>query len=319
MKHIPTTSTAVEKIKARARALRSNYESLGHARDAAAVEAGYDHYHHVTHCHKNSDGASKGNDAKHLLACVYRVIPALLEAAPIFDKQFKQAQANLSSSVGVDFLETQLLRVHSEGGDDYFRAATNDFLRQLQGARFVVTSDAASFAKDLSILMEIWKSLRTPTHRHLHRTLVQEGFVRVLAGYSRFASDAGNSDPGYQTTVLLSSAMVQLLQCTSPTQLERYIDHVASAELPRSMNISMHTGNEDFEFPSTYWSRISAGVSMEMAGAIATLPLDRIRASQNSLELMSLLPTVVPQDPVDCETYIQESHRRTASIFVPSE
>lgn len=54
MKLLPTTSTAVEKLKKRARALRPNYSSLGASRDAAAVEAGYDSFHHVTHCLKAS-------------------------------------------------------------------------------------------------------------------------------------------------------------------------------------------------------------------------------------------------------------------------
>ena len=322
MKHIPTTSTAVDKIKARARALRSSHESLGHARDAAAVEAGYDHYHHVAHCHRNSAGMAKetkGAGISHLLPCVYRVIPALLEADPVYATTLKQAHSDMLHSLGIDALEQQLFSVHREGGGVYFRAALHDFLRQTEGSGFEVTKDAASLSQELATLSKIWDSLLQLAQGKLHRTLLQHCFWKVYAGYRRSAIDLGPSGHGYSTSVGLADAMQKLLLCTTPDQLATYAERIASAELPRSMNIDMHTGREDYEQPSTFWSRFSAGVSMEMAGFIATLPLERIKASQDDLELISLDPTIVPRDPAQRELYVQQSRRRAATVFVATD
>lgn len=52
MRSLKTTATSVEKIKKRARQLRADHPSLGAARDAAAAEAGYADYHHVTESFK---------------------------------------------------------------------------------------------------------------------------------------------------------------------------------------------------------------------------------------------------------------------------
>jgi hypothetical protein len=51
MKHIPTTVTALRKIKAEAKRMREAQGiSLARAQDAAARDAGYEHFHHVTAC-----------------------------------------------------------------------------------------------------------------------------------------------------------------------------------------------------------------------------------------------------------------------------
>jgi hypothetical protein len=51
MKHIPTTATAIRKIKTLAKRLRDEQAiPLAHALDAAAREAGYEHFHHATTC-----------------------------------------------------------------------------------------------------------------------------------------------------------------------------------------------------------------------------------------------------------------------------
>lgn len=322
MKHIPTTSTAVDKIKARARALRSSHDSLGHARDAAAVEAGYEHYHHVTHCHKNSAGPAKeakdsGNSR--LLSCVHRVIPALIEANPIYVTTLKKAHSSGLNSLGLDELEHHALRVHSEGGAVYFRAAIHDFLRHIEDSGFVVTQAAASLSQELTALCQIWDSLRQPSQRQLHRTLLQHGFWKVQAGYRRSAMELGPSAPSHATSLAIANAMQSLVMCTTPEKLAHFNDYIAEARLPRSMNIDMHTGREDYEQPSTFWSRIAAGVSMEMAGLIATLPLERIKASQDNIELISLDPTIVPRDHAQRESYVQQSQRRAASVFVVGE
>ncbi len=321
MKHIPTTTTAVDKIKARARALRSSHDSLGHARDAAAVEAGYDHYHHVTQCHKSSGAAKDGKDTgkSRLLSCVYRVIPALIEADPAYVTTLKKAHSSTLNSLGVDALEHQTLQVHSQGGAVYFRTAIHDFLRHIEDSGFVVTQDAASLSQELATLSQIWDSLRRPPQRQLHRTMLQHGFWKVQAGYWRSARELGPGSPSYATSRGIAMAMEELLMCTTTDELALYDVLTGSAKLPRSMNINMHTQQEDYEQPSTFWSRLSAGVSMEMAGLIATLPLERIRASLDDLELISLEPTIVPRDPAQRELYVEKSQRRAASVFVAGE
>ncbi len=51
MKHIPTTATAIRKIKAAAKRLKSEQNiPLAKALDLAAFNAGYENFHHASHC-----------------------------------------------------------------------------------------------------------------------------------------------------------------------------------------------------------------------------------------------------------------------------
>lgn len=51
MKHIPTTATAVRKLKILAKKLKVEHGiTLAQAQDRAAQETGYEHFHHATHC-----------------------------------------------------------------------------------------------------------------------------------------------------------------------------------------------------------------------------------------------------------------------------
>lgn len=63
MKHIHTTATAIRKIKALAKKIKSEQGiQLAKALDYAAIESGYDSYHHATRCLEitNSDHLFKG-------------------------------------------------------------------------------------------------------------------------------------------------------------------------------------------------------------------------------------------------------------------
>jgi len=73
MEHIPTTATAIRKIKATAKAIRDQKGiTLGAALDEAAQAAGYANFHLVTHCAANSAsktgiGSSNGGVAQRFL------------------------------------------------------------------------------------------------------------------------------------------------------------------------------------------------------------------------------------------------------------
>lgn len=57
MNHIPTTKTQLEKLKMRARELKAaDGLTLSAAKERAAVEAGYDNWHHVVSCQKQHNG-----------------------------------------------------------------------------------------------------------------------------------------------------------------------------------------------------------------------------------------------------------------------
>lgn len=55
MKHIPTTATAIRKIKLAAKQIKSEQNlTLSKAFDRASLNAGYENFHHVIHCSANT-------------------------------------------------------------------------------------------------------------------------------------------------------------------------------------------------------------------------------------------------------------------------
>ncbi len=55
MKHIPTTATAIRKIKLAAKLIKSEQKlTLAKALDLAALNAGYENFHHANHCASNT-------------------------------------------------------------------------------------------------------------------------------------------------------------------------------------------------------------------------------------------------------------------------
>lgn len=55
MKHIPTTATAIRKIKLAAKLIKSEQKlTLAKALDLAALNAGYENFHHANHCTSNT-------------------------------------------------------------------------------------------------------------------------------------------------------------------------------------------------------------------------------------------------------------------------
>lgn len=315
MKHIPTTSTAVDKIKTEARERRSDYASLGQSRDAAAKLAGYDDYHHVTECLRRSKDPSRVAAQPNLVACALHVLPSLMDAEPIYTEPLKRTHYALNESLGLDFLEQRLMGVHSQGGLDYLRAACHDYLRHLKESGFVLTNDAAKLGKELPVVHQVWASLQEPAHKELHRTLLNHAFLKVRSGFLRAARES-KTNVAIATCIGLVETMDGLLACKTQDDLTAFGEFVGNRLLPREMNINMHTGAEDYDDPSTYWSRFTANVSFEMAGLISTLPVERIRASVDDMEMISLAPTTVPVDPKESEGYIESHRRRAATVFV---
>lgn len=59
MKHIHTTATAIRKIKLAAKSIKSEQNiTLAKALDQAAIHAGYDNFHHASHCASNTETKS---------------------------------------------------------------------------------------------------------------------------------------------------------------------------------------------------------------------------------------------------------------------
>lgn len=317
MKSIPTTATAILKIKERARQLRDQHSSLGHARDAAANEAGYVDYHHVTTCAKESQASPKSVEVLDFIRCALHVLPGLVEADPLYTKSLKQVHYDLSHSFGLDYLEDCLKAVHRQGGNEYFRAACGDYFQHLKISGFTVTADAAVLRTDLGLVYQVWESLLDPIHQDLHRTLLNHAFLKVLAGHLSGIKEAP-SVIHKETCDLLVFTLKRLVSSSNQEQLRHLVADVGSRLLPREMNISLHTDAEDYSEPSTYWSRISAGISIEMAGFVGTFPVARIKAAAADLELVGLDPTVVPVDAPRRAEYIEKSRQRAASVCIPA-
>lgn len=317
LKKIPTTATAVLKIKDRARHLRDQHSSLGHARDAAAKEAGYDDYHHVTICAKESQASPKSFEGVDFVRSALHVLPALIEADPMYTKSLKQAHYDLNHSFGIDFLDDRLKTIHRQGGNEYFRAACSDYFEHLKISGFTVTADAAVLSKDLSLVYQTWEALLDPKHQDLHRTLLNHSYVKVLAGHLS-GIEGSPSAIHKETSHSLILTLQALAHCSNQEQLSEFGANVASGLLPRNMNISIHTGAEDYSEPSTYWSRISSSISVEMAGFFGTFPIARIKAAAADIELIGLDPTVVPIEDSRRKDYIERSRQRAASVCIPA-
>lgn len=321
MKFIPTSSTVVEKIKAKARELRAQHASLGQSRDAAARLAGYDDYHHVSECHKKT---RPGNDKPHeqqsegqqTVADVLYILPYLLDADPMYRGTLDESHHRCNLSFGIDFLEAHVQMIHKQAGRDFLRIAVHDHLRHLQQANFVVTADAAQLSRDLPVLTLVWEQLMTEAHGPLHRMLFNHAFLKVLGGYM-VGLQTCHSQVQIDTSRGLISAMEALLACQGDTDMSVFLETHGLKLLPREMNIDMHSNTEDYEEPSSYLSRFTAAVSMEMAGLIGVLPIKRIQESSTAIEQISLAPTILPGDPVQRDVLRDAYQRRAHSITVP--
>ncbi|WP_347990089.1 hypothetical protein [Methylomonas sp. AM2-LC] len=87
MKQIHTTTTAIRKIKAKAKQIKSELGiQLGKALDLAAIEFGYENYHHVTHCLEKSVKSNSFNG----LGSLAFIVEKSKTDWPIYDQEGNQ-------------------------------------------------------------------------------------------------------------------------------------------------------------------------------------------------------------------------------------
>lgn len=318
MKHIPTTATAVGKIKARAKQLREQHSSMGHARDAAAKEAGYYDFHHVTACAAREDIGIPKPDTPHLVACAIHVLPGLIEAEPYYLRSLGASHAAANHSFGLHYLCAELKSIHRAGGEQYFKDACDDYLANIRIAEFDVTPDAAFVSSDMASAQSIWNSLLTEEHAAIYRSLLNHAFAKMLSGYSQGSRNSLQSNENRMTCQLLLETADRLFRCTDMLQLDKLDEELSGKLLPRNMNVNLQTGEDDYTTPSTYWSRIASVVSFEMAGYVGALPITRIMECVGNLANVSLEPTVVPRDPEVQKRFLDTSLERAAMVVVPA-
>lgn len=309
MRYIPTTETTVKKLKTFA-----SGSGLSHSAslDAAAVAMGYENYHHVRHClaHRPQDAVSV--DSKTLFA----LLPWLLNQSPIYSGDFSALHTELTASRGIEILrQVQLEHVLRPNGTALFEEAASDHLHFLVLSGFEVPADV-DLACGALAGAAAWSALlaSTPEGELAFGLLYQHAFFALMVGYMRGTQDASDA-LGRQTGHALAGYMQDLRGARSDTAAEELFARGAQ-ELPREMN-RRWDGSEDYEQPSTLLSRICAGITLEAAGVLLTLPYQEMSAWSGGSADRVIWRMPVPLQPGARERFVAAADARRARPDAP--
>lgn len=280
MKLIPTTYTTLSKIKTRSRELRSQYPTLGNARDAAAKEFGYESYHYAHQAAlqtaRSAQSKSHTGHPDSLIALAIARLPEILRRDPGLLADSEERERRFRESAGLAIAVDEIKTVQIEGGETYFADAVRDDLAFTRESGYEYSTEFA-IPNQVLVARSIWRELSKPENDIVYRDLFDCTYRLVVGGYMALLQEDAHS-PVAETNRALSQFMIQLLDAKTQEEAFDRIVHFGDELLPRSMHINIHTGEQDYSNPSTYWSRSTARISIEMCGTVANLPLRILNA-----------------------------------------
>lgn len=300
MKYIATTATQLDQIKSRAKVLRPHFERLGHARDAAARESGFEDYHHAHWCALESARGTSRREDRHLGLATYAIsrLPEMLRRDPALNLDHPPVKQMLSKSGGLEIVRQELQPIHLNGGREYFRAAVHDYLQMVPD---FAPSVEYHHSEQMLVADSVWESLLRGDQAGSYDLLSGFAALKVLAGYMAFIEGVPASEASKQETRKLAALVHGLLAARSTDEAVELVFERGDVLMPREMNISIHTGKEDYEEPSSYWTRIAAAISIEMAGTISNLPFGLLQNQLDTQHLGAPVPFFTMLMPTDSQ------------------
>lgn len=293
MKFIHTTQTVVDRIKAAGKLLRPKFDSLGHANDAAAVEAGYESYYHVRWCLDQTEKSDSGDEStQSIVATSLRLLPAFLRLDPAVDMD-STAFRKAAMDAGPRICAMEIRQIQLDGGQEYFKVGRADY-RASNAGWLEPTEHHVKNQMDLAYL--VWRALLDDKHKKLYEELHLYSLLKMAAGYVRGMQGVEPGSAGHMTSNLLATLLVRIFHARTEEEARVVLQSpLATGLLPREMNIGIHTGQEDYESPSTYWSRAATGVSTTMIGSVAALPFGQLLMLAPDARV-PMTPLLIPAD-----------------------
>lgn len=320
MQFIPTTQTQLDRLKDRAKSLRNQYDRLGHARDAAAKEMGYTDYHHAIHCASltaaQSSVAAVGlgtGDLRQIDLAIDR-LAELLAGDPAVDLSNPGVRAAMQRFQGLRTASLLAKAWFTERPRTFFRDALHDF-DAFGGDEFPPTvANKSPAQRDQA--HRLWTALLDDRRSAAFHLLYSYAYMKQFACYAAGLQKMRPGDPVYSVNERLLVVMQAVIESRDADEALDYIQGAADELMPREMNISIHTGAEDYERPSTWWSRIQAGVAIQMAGVCSILPFDLLAAHlvKGATGKLPFTPLYTPTAPAIRDSYLRLAKERWMAL-----
>lgn len=317
MHFIPTTQTQLDRLKDRAKCLRGQHDRLGHARDAAAREFGYSDYHHALHCATLTAGQRSSAAGIGVHAVDLRHIELAIEHLAEF--LAGDPAVDLNNAVVRTCMETfeglrtagQLAKVWvTKTPEAFFVGAVRDFDAFGSDDFPPTVSNKNAAQRDAARLL--WSALLEPQRSSAFHLLYCYCFIKVFASYAAGMRHMRRDEPVYSVNRHLCEVMQTVMETSTASEALDYIHGPADDLMPRAMNIDIHTGKEDYAVPSTWWSRVQAGVAINMAGTCSILPFTQISEymTKGATGKMPFIPLYSPRDTALRESYVRTAKER---------
>lgn len=320
MHFIPTTQTQLDRIKVRAKSLRNQFERLGNARDAAAKEMGFEDYHHAVHCASltATQRAALRPDQTAASDPVIRLAIArlgdLLAGDAAVDLGNPRVRAAMRDFQGLQVAGLLAKASWAENPHGFFDEAVNDF-NAFGSDEFPPTvRNIGETQRGKGF--RLWAALMDDKHGATYQMLYAYAYMKVFGSYAAGLAQMSRNDPAFPSGDKLLTVMQLLMERPSVDDALDFLHGPADELMPLDMNVSAHTGTMSTEHPSTWWSRIQAMVSVEMAGVCSILPFDLVAAqiASGATGKLPFTPLYSPISPNAREGYLEIAKLRWSEL-----
>ncbi len=320
MHFIPTTQTQLNRLKDRAKALRGQFERLGHARDAAAKELGYSDFHHAVHCAAltaaqratTPQGCDTGDDR--LLARAIERLRDLLTGDAAVDLNNPRVRTAMQDFQGLRVAGLLAKGQIAENPRAFFNDALIDF-NVFHGEDFAPTiSNSGALQRERGY--RLWTALLDDLRSSTYHTLYCYAYMKVFASYAAGLGQMSPNDPAYAVSDKLLTVMQLVMECRGVDDALDIIQEKADELMPANMNVSARMSKMDMEHASSWWSRIQAMVSVEMAGVCSILPFDMIatQIASGAVGRLPFAPLYSPTSPALRKSYVDVARARWSQL-----
>jgi hypothetical protein len=320
MHFIPTTQTQLDRIKVRAKTLRSQFERLGNARDAVAKEMGYMDYHHAVHCasltaiQRSAPHLGQAADGDPVITLAIARLRDLLTGDAAVDLGNPRVRAAMQDFQGLRVASLLAKASWAENPQGFFDDAVDDF--NAFGSEDFPPTVSNSGPAQRKQGFRLWAALMDDKHSATYQMLYAYAYLKVFGNYAAWIAQTPRNDAAFPVGDKLLTVMQQVMERRGVDETLDFLHGPADELMPLDMNVSTHTGSMDLEHASTWWSRIQAMVSVEMAGVCSILPFDLL-AAQIASGATGKLPFALlysPRSPEHRESFLEVAKLRWSTL-----
>lgn len=162
----------------------------------------------------------------------------------------------------------------------------------------------------------LWAALLDDLQSSTYHTLYCYAYMKVFASYAAGLGQMPRNDPAYAVSERLLTVMQLVMERRDVDDALDFIQEQADESMPANMNRNAHTDEMDTEHLSSWWSRIQAMVSVEMAGVCSILPFDMIstQLASGAVGRLPFAPLYSPTSPEIRKSYVDVAKARWSAL-----